>query len=163
MKKARGDGVFAAVCRAAQARPASEKKICRQWLVLLACAWAVVGWSFSSVAFADYYTATVSSCTTIHAPGASMYSHATSVNQCNGGLSVIVGKIIFSDTLYYPVVTITTHHSDGSIFVHSYAMAYTDNCNLSIIGDASCLPESVFVVPSPDTGRPECINEITMN
>ena len=110
----------------------------------------ILPYSYSSIAFADYYTATIS-CTTYYSPGASMYSHIITVDQCIGSISVVPTKIVFSDILYYPTITLTTHHSDGSVFIHDYLMAYTDNCNLSIVGDPSCLlaPNIPFNLGSP--------------
>lgn len=137
----------------------SKGKVGKRWRWLLACAIAMtVGGEGSSVAFADYYTATISSCESLHSSGASLYSRNIFFDQCTGSVWATGDTIVFSDILYYPYVTITTHHSDGTVSVQKpiRAVIYTDNCNLSIIGDPSCLPESSDTAPNPDLGKPDC-------
>lgn len=159
MRKVSGNWFLSVAYWGVRTGQESAKKTHGRWLVLLACTLTVFGWIFPSVAFADYYTAAISSCYTVNSPGASMYSLSVSVDQCNGSLRVSSGKIVFSDTIYYPVVTITFHRHDGTTISNSYPIFYTDNCNLLITGDPSCLPESAGYTPNPDTGDPKCNNQ----
>lgn len=177
MGKDIGSWGITAVCGTVQVMPASEKKIRRQWLVLLACAWAVV---YPVSAFAYYNNSQCSD------PACSSFVGRIFVSPADGGTYKILSLFGYGDW------EMRYLHECNEIFDKNFQAQSMDRVlkrfggDLWIIGGANYITliglyggdcpymvsQITFVVetfngvpdllignestPNPDTGDPKC-------